>query len=421
MTSEGKTMLDAGVIKVKQTASPTVETPPRIRPSYVLILGGLTAFGPLATDMYLPALPAVSQALNASMALTQLTLTICILGLSLGQIIVGPISDARGRRWPLLTGLLLFAVISWLCSLAPTIQLLTILRLCQGVAGATGIVLALAIARDLYAGKTLARAIALLMTVNFLAPILAPVIGGQLLRFVAWRGVFVAIGLIGFLFLLIVLYCLGETLPPAQRQRGGVKTMLGTMRALLRDRTFPSYALTCGFAFTCGIVYISASPFVLQTIYGLTPQQFSLIFAGNALGLTLIAQLSAQLVNRFTPQTLLSSGAMALAIATVTLLGAVLSGVGLWGLLIPIFVMVASLGLIAPNATALALADRDPQTAGSASAFLGLLQFSIGAVVAPLVGLWGTTSAVPMALVIAAFGVATLLAAFAPSRHHLSQ
>lgn len=391
-----------------------VTTP--IRLYHVLMLGGLTAFGPLATDLYLPALPAVSQELQAPMALTQLTLTLCILGLALGQLVVGPLSDARGRRWPLLIGLTLFTALSVLCSLAPTVELLMGLRLLQGLAGATGIVIALAIARDLYTGKTLARAIALLMTVNFLAPIAAPLLGGQLLRLVSWRGVFAAIGLIGFLFVLGVAYTLGETLPPAQRQKGDGKTMLRTMRTLLRDGHFLGYALTCGFAFTCGIVYISASPFVLQTIYGLTPQQFSLVFAGNAVGLTLMSQLSALLVNRWTPHTLVVTGVVALSAATVTLLVGVLVGISLWGFLAACFVMVASLGLIAPNATALALADRDPQTAGTASAFLGLLQLGIGALIAPLVGLWGRTTALPMATVIALFGMAALLVTLASSR-----
>ena len=389
----------------------TLTTP--IRLYHVLLLGGLTAFGPLATDLYLPALPAVSQALQAPMTLTQLTLTLCILGLALGQLVVGPLSDARGRRWPLLIGLTLFTALSVLCSLAPTVELLLVFRLLQGLAGATGIVIALAIARDLYTGKTLARAIALLMTVNFLAPIAAPLLGGQLLRLVSWRGVFAAIGLIGFLFMVGVAYTLGETLPPAQRQKGDSKTMLRTMRALLHDVQFLSYALTCGFAFTCGIVYISASPFVLQTMYGLTPQQFSLVFAGNAVGLTLMSQVSALLVNRWTPHTLVVIGVVALSVATVTLLVGVLVGISLWGLLAASFVMVASLGFIAPNATALALAKRDPQTAGTASAFLGLLQLAIGALIAPLVGLWGATTALPMATVIAFFGVAALVVTLA--------
>lgn len=387
-----------------------------IRLYHVLMLGGLTAFGPLATDLYLPALPAVSQELQAPMALTQLTLTLCILGLALGQLVVGPLSDARGRRWPLLIGLALFTALSVLCSLAPTVELLMAFRLLQGLAGATGIVIALAIARDLYTGKTLARAIALLMTVNFLAPIAAPLLGGQLLRLVSWRGVFAAIGLIGFLFMVGVAYTLGETLPPAQRQVGDGKTLLRTLRALLRDAQFLGYALTCGFAFTCGIVYISASPFVLQTMYGLTPQQFSVVFAVNAVGLTLLSQVSAFVVNRIAPHTLVVLGVAALSTASLVLFMGVFTGIGLWGLLAACFVMVASLGFIAPNATALALANRDPQTAGTASAFLGFLQLALGALIAPLVGLWGTTTALPMATVIAFFGVVALVVTVAPLR-----
>ena len=380
-----------------------------IRMRHVLILGGLTALGPLSTDMYLPSLPSVSHDLGATMSLTQITLTACILGLALGQVVAGPMSDARGRRWPLLTGIAVFALTSLLCLIAPNITVLTILRFVQGLAGAAGIVMALAIARDLYSGATLARGISLLMTVNFLAPIVAPVLGGQLLRFASWHGVFITLTGVGVVFLLASAFGLRETLPPDRRQRGGIAATVRAFRALLVDRRFTGYALTSSFAFAAGIVYISVSPFILEAIYGLSPQIFGLMFGINAVGLAIMAQIGARLAGRVSPRTLLAWGVAAIAIAATTLLVMALGGIGLPGILPSLFVLTASLGFIAPNAAALALANVDIGAAGSASALLGVLQFSIGAVVAPLVGVGGNATAVPMAATIAAFGIAALV------------
>jgi MFS transporter, DHA1 family, multidrug resistance protein len=381
----------------------------RVRARHVLILGGLTALGPLSTDMYLPSLPTVSHDLGATMSQTQITLTACILGLALGQVITGPISDALGRRRPLLIGIAVYALTSLLCIAAPSIGALAVLRFLQGVAGAAGLVIALAIARDLYSGLTLARSISLLMTVNFLAPIVAPVLGSQLIVFTSWHGIFISQALIGIVFLLAVTFGLSETLEASRRQSGGITTLLSAFRGLLTDRRFVGYALSSSFAFSAGIVYISVSPFILQNIYGLSPQIFGFLFGINALGLTIMSQVSAKLIGRVSPQRLLTWGIAAIALAGATLLLVVLSGTSLFGVLLSFFVITASLGFIAPNATALALANTTARTAGSASALLGVLQFSIGAVVAPLVGIGGTTTAVPMAGVIAGFGIATLI------------
>ena len=384
-------------------------TLPQIKMRHILILGGLTAFGPLSTDMYLPSLPMVSHDLGATMSQTQITLTATILGLALGQVIAGPLSDARGRRLPLLIGITLYMLTSLLCVVAPSVGILSILRFIQGVAGAAGIVIALAIARDLYAGTTLARCISLLMMVNFLAPMLAPVLGGQLLAFTSWHGVFVTLALIGTIALLAVTFGLRETLPVSQRQNGGISTSLTAFRKLLTDHHFIGYTLTCSFAFAAGIIYISASSFILQNIYGLSPQIISYIFGINSLGLVVMSQVGARIVDRVSPQKLLNRGVVMIALAGIALLVVVLSELGLIAVLLSLFLLVASLGFITPNATALALASTDSRIAGSASALLGVLQLSIGAVVAPLVGIFGTTTAVPMAAVIAAFGIASLI------------
>jgi MFS transporter, DHA1 family, multidrug resistance protein len=401
--------LNPSVAETKQMVTESKDRATPIRAFHVLILGGLSALGPLSTDMYLPSLPALSHDLSASMSQTQITLTAGILGLALGQVIAGPLSDALGRRRPLLIGLAAFALASLLCIVAPSIAALTLLRFVQGVAGAAGIVIALAVARDLYAGIALARCISLLMGVTFLAPMVAPVIGSQLLTFTSWHGVFATLALIGVVLLATSAFGLGETLPASSRQSGGISATLSTFRDLLTDRRFVGYALSSSFAFAAGICYISSSPFILESIYGVSPQLLGIVFGINAFGLFSMAQVNGRLVGRVSSQTLLTWGIAAVATAGTSLLVVVLSGIGLVGVLSSFFVMVASLGLIAPNAAALALANINPRTAGSASALLGVLQFSVGAVAAPLVGLGGATTAIPMAAFIAAFGLAALV------------
>ncbi len=384
------------------------EASTRVKLIHVLILGGLNAFGPLSTDMYLPSLPAISRDLGATMAQTQITLSACILGLALGQVIAGPISDAIGRRRPLLIGIAAYVLASLFCVFAPSVVALTILRFVQGFAGAAGLAIALATASDLYSGVALARCFALLMLVQGISPIVAPVVGSQLLVITSWHGVFIALALIGIVMLLASVFGLGETLPATRRQRGGLLATLGAFRDLLLDRRFLGYALSSGFAFAACIVYISVSPFVLQNIYGVSPQIFGLLFGLNAFGLVVMSQVSGRLVGRIAPQKLLTWGMVAIAIGGIALLVVVLSGIGLVGVLASAFVITGSLGFIMPNITTLALSDT--KAAGSASALLGVLQLALGAIAAPLVGLAGTTSALPMAVVMAAFTIATLLA-----------
>jgi MFS transporter, DHA1 family, multidrug resistance protein len=390
----------------RQTVTTSKDISTSIRPLHLLILGGLSALGPLSTDMYLPALPTISHDLGTTTSQTQLTLSAAILGLSLGQMIAGPISDALGRRWPLFIGIIVYVFTSLLCIIAPSVTILTILRALQGMAGAAGIVIALAIARDLYSGIALARFFSLLMAVQGIAPIIAPVIGSQLLIFTSWHGIFVTMAIIGVGLLLAVSFGIGETLPSERRETGGISATFTAFGDLLTDRRFIGYALSCGLAFAAGITYISGSPFILQNVYGLSPQIFGIIFAINALGLVIMSQISAKLVSRSSPQNLLRWGVTIIAIAGLTLLVVVLSGIGLTGILPLLFVITASLGLIAPNATTLALTNT--RIAGSASALLGVLQFSIGAIAAPLVGLAGTSTAIPMVSAIAIFGIATL-------------
>lgn len=408
-SSNQEAILPSLPAEIDQEMTESKQGSTQIRMRHVLILGGLAAFAPLSTDMYLPSLPTVSHDLSATMSLAQITLTACILGLAFGQIIIGPLSDAWGRRRPLLLGIALYVLTSLLCLVAPTITILAVLRFVQGFAGAAGIVIALAIARDLYADSALARCISLLMTVNFLAPIIAPTLGGQLLTFTSWRGIFVALALLGGLAFLASAFGIGETLEPSRRQKSGISATWQAVCALLTNPRFMGYALSSSFAFAAAMVYISVSPFVLENIYGLSPQIYGLVFGLNALGLAGMSQVNARLVKRRSPQKVLAGGVMVLTLVSLALLGMLLAGIGLVGVLPLLFVFVASLGLIMPNATALALATTDARTTGSASGLLGMVQFTVGAVLASLVGLIGTATAIPMGAAIALFGLAALI------------
>jgi DHA1 family bicyclomycin/chloramphenicol resistance-like MFS transporter len=268
-------------------------------------------------------------------------------------------------------------------------------------------VIARAIVRDLYTGIDAARFFSLLMLVNGSAPILAPIIGGQLLRFTTWHGVFVTLAIIGAVLFIAAATGLRETLPADSRQTGGFRAILETFRRLLTDRSFMGYALSSGLAFAAMFAYISGSPFVLQGIYGVSPQLFSILFGMNALGIVIAGQISGRLVGRVPPRRLVALGLVASASGGVALLAVVVAGIGLVGILPALFIVVSSLGFILPNATTLALTGH-PRTAGSASALLGVLQFAIGAAAAPLVGIGGATSALPMAMVIATLSCSAL-------------
>ena len=294
------------------------------------------------------------------------------------------------------------------------------LRLLQGLAGAAGIVISRAAVRDMYSGVEAARFFSILMLVNGLAPILAPVIGGQLLKVTSWRGVFVTLAVIGAVLLLASAGAMHETLPPERRRGDGLRATLSTFRALCRDRVFVGYALTCGLSFAAMFCYIAGSPFVLEDIYGVSPQVFSAVFAANACGIVAASQINHRLLSRFTPIVLLRAALLAAAGAGVALLTLVLiGGLGVWAVLVPLFVVVSSVGIVMPNSTALALTDH-PDTAGSASALLGMFQFVVGALVAPLVGVAGKHTAVPMALMIALLGVGALVAMGALTRRPAS-
>lgn len=372
-----------------------------------VILGSLSAFGPLSLDMYLPSLPKLAADLHTSTSLTQLSLTACLIGLALGQLFAGPISDVRGRRIPLLIGLIGYTASSLLCAFAPSIWTFILLRFIQGLAGSAGIVIARAVVRDLYSGTALTKFFSLLMLINGVAPIAAPIAGAQLLRVTSWRGVFIVLAAIGVLMLLGVLLGLPDTLPAAKRAKGGIMNTLSTFGSLVRDRLFIGYALCQGLVLGAMFAYISGSPFVLQDIFGVSPQMFSLCFAINGLGIILASQIAGRLAGRISEVKLLLSGLCLAALGGVMLLLMILISAGLPAILIFLFVIVSCVGLVSTLSVSLAMRDQG-KSAGSASALIGVLTFLLGSLVAPLVGLGGNLTAVPMGIIIATLEVGAL-------------
>jgi MFS transporter, DHA1 family, multidrug resistance protein len=352
--------------------------------------------------MYLPALPQVTAALQSPAATVQLTLTTCLAGMALGQMIVGPMSDKWGRRRPLLAGMVIYVLATALCAVAGDVALLIAFRLLQGLAGAAGIVIARAVVRDLYDGDAMARFFSTLMLISGVAPVVAPLIGGQILQITDWRGVFVVLTAVGAALTLLVWRTLPETLAPERRHPGGLGQTLRTMRDLLADRGFTGYLLAGAFAFAALFAYISASPFVVQEIYGASPQTFSLLFGLNSVGLVLAGQINGKLlVGRVSMEKVLGCGLVLIALAAGGLLlmsAGVLGTVGLAPTAAGLFVLMTGMGLVLPNANTLALL-RTPHAAGSASALLGTSTFLLGSVASPLVGVAGEHTAVPMALV----------------------
>ncbi|PYC75777.1 Bcr/CflA family drug resistance efflux transporter [Micromonospora arborensis] len=380
----------------------------RQRVQLVLVLGALIAIGPLTIDMYLPALPTITAGLRTTETAVQLTLTGTLIGLALGQLLVGPLSDVIGRRKPLLAGLATHIVASVLCVFAPNIAVLGALRVLQGLGVAAATVVATAVVRDLFSGASFARIFSRLMLVMGLAPILAPTLGSGLLRWTEWRGIFAALAVLGALLIVVAAFRLTETLPVARRRHGGVGATLRDYRGLLNDRAFVGLVLVAGLAMAALFAYVSGSSFVLQEQYGLDEQQFGLAFGAGAVGLIAATQFNVRLLRRYTPQQILISALVAgTAAGLLLVMFAATEFGGLGTLLACLWLVLAAAGLALPNAPALAM-SRHSEAAGTAAALLGAVQFGVGALSAPLAGLFGTGS-VPMAVVIAGGMAAALL------------
>lgn len=365
----------------------------------MVVLGALSGFAPLSIDMYLPGLPALQRHFGSSASAAQLTLTACLLGLALAQVVIGPISDRIGRRRPLLIGVALYVVVSFLCAVAPSLLFLTLLRFLQGAAGAAGIVISRAMVRDLRSGAQAVRLYSMLQIVNGFFPALAPVIGAQLLRVGSWRFIFVVLASLGIVMLVAAASLLPETLEESARSSGGLLETLRSFRLLARDGAFVGYALVSGFVAGAMFAYISGSPFVLEEIFHVSPGIFSAIFAMNAAGIVAMSQVGSFLVGRVGAQRTLRFGVLWSTLGACALFLSVNLHLGLEGVLPSLFMTVSAVGVVMPSSTALAMAEY-PHIAGSASGLLGVLQFVIGASCAPIVGAFGTKTAEPMAVVI---------------------
>ncbi len=363
----------------------------------MLVLGMLEAFGPLSMDLYLPQLPQLAASLGTTEALGQATMSACMIGLGLGQLVAGPLTDRFGRRRPLMIGVAAFAALSVLCALSPNIDLLLLARFLQGLAGSAGIVICLAVARDQFEGAELSRMLSLLFLVSGTAPIIAPVVGGQLARVMDWRGIFWVLGGVGVALLLVVVLALPETLDPQDRHAGGVRELVGHGGGVVRDRLF--LAVLCagaagGVAF---FTYLSMSPFVLQEEFGLTPQGFSLAFAAGALANIAGSQTSRLVVRRWGPLNVYLGGITATLLATAAFLAIALAGTGPAGVIAALAGFMLCAGVGGPNGQALALTHHRAR-AGTASALLGVATFLFGPVLAPVAAGIGGTNAITMAL-----------------------
>lgn len=356
----------------------------------------LAILGPLNIDMYLPSFPGIAADLNARASMVQLSLTACLVGLAVGQVIVGPISDAKGRRKPLLVSITLFAAASFICAIAPNIYILIAARLLQGLTASAGIVVSRAVVRDIFSGKELTQFFSLLMVINAIAPMAAPMIGGAilLLPFSEWSTIFLFLAVVGLAIVITIGFRLEETLPEEKRTPSSLKYTIRTIGDLWKDRSFIGYALTLGFVHGGSFAYVSGTPFVYQEIYGVSAQVFSVLFGINGLAIITGSFLIGRLAGIIAERKLLRTAVITAVSASSFLLAMTIIEGPLALLVIPIFIYMTAMGMVLTSSFTLAIAKQGHR-AGSASALLGMLPLLIGSIVSPLAGIDETT-AVPM-------------------------
>ena len=385
-----------------------------------LVLGSLIMLAPLATDLYLPGLPDLADSLGASRAEAQLTISATIIGLALGQLVMGPVSDRTGRRPPILVGFSLFVLTSLACAVAPSIGVLLALRFVQGFVGSAGTVIARACVRDLVEGAAAARALSRLVLVMGLAPVLGPVLGGQLLRVTDWRGLFVVLAALGLVILASAYFLLPETHPEHARLIGHPREQLDEVRRLMRDPAFVGYLGVGSFLGVILFSWISSSSFVLTAQYGVTPQQYSAVFACTAAAFIIGAQVNARSVGRIGARYALLRGLTIIATAALMLLVALVLRAPLPWVVATAVVVLGGYGGMAANSQALAMTPYG-HVAGTASALLGTSQFFAGALVPPMVaalvpGAWGMAAT----MVVSALAALALLVLVVPRAAHSS-
>jgi DHA1 family bicyclomycin/chloramphenicol resistance-like MFS transporter len=379
------------------TSTPAAGEPAaaRLLPAVLLLL---TVFGPISMDLYLPLLPALTLDLGAATSMAQLTVTACLIGLALGQLVAGPLSDRFGRQMPLLVGVVAFIAASVWCAMAPSVEALIVARFMQGLAGGVGIVIAQAAGRDLYSGAALIRYFGRITVLSGLAAIVGPLLGGLLATVTDWRGLFLFLAGIGAVILLAVGLQFSETLPVEHRTRGGFAQTTRDYRTLLGDRRFAGAVLSSGFAYAALFAYLAGATYVLQGIYGLTPQQYALAFGLNSAGFMVFGWLAARSSERWSLHGTLVAG---LAMCSAGALGLLLGGmieVPVVVVIVSLFLLVSGVAVTTPPTTTIALADH-PRMAGTASSLLGMSRFALGGAVAPLVGVAGAATMLPLGIV----------------------
>jgi DHA1 family bicyclomycin/chloramphenicol resistance-like MFS transporter len=378
----------------------------------IVVLGVMVALGPLTIDMYLPALPKIADDLAVSSSVVQLTLTGTLAGLALGQLIVGPLSDSLGRRRPLMAGIVLHTAASVLCMLAPNLVVLGLARVLQGAGAAAAMVVAIAVVGDLFAESAAATVLSRLMLVLGVAPVVAPSLGAAVLLHGSWHWVFAALVVSAGVLLGVAALALPETLPPSHRRPLRVRGIAATYAELLRDRRFVILVLVAALGMSGLFAYIAGASFVLQGTYGLDQQSFALVFGAGAVALIGATQFNVVLLRRFSPQTITLWALAAALLAGGVFVGLSVADVGgLAGFVVPVWAILGAMGLVIPNAPAVAL-SRHPDAAGTAAALLGAAQFGLGAAVAPLVGVLGNDE-LALSVVMAVSVLVALLALLA--------
>lgn len=360
----------------------------------------LTMIAPLATDMYVPAFPLVVSDLGATATEVQLTLTTYFVGMALGQLIGGPVSDQRGRRRPLLASLVVMALASALCAFSPSISVMMVARLVQGFSGGWAMVIARSLVVDLESGPRLVKALNLVQGIAGVAPIVGPLLGALVLQLSHWRMSFWLLAAWSAVMLVSVAVSVPESLPPTRRHSGGLRQVRGAALQVLRSRGFVGYLVVMAFSMGVTFAYVATSAFVLQSMNGLSPVSYSMVFAANAVGLTLATLAAAHLAGKVSTRAVIATGLAATAAAGALLLvGALWFDMPLWVALVGFFVLMTAQGLVGPNAGALASAEV-PDHPGTGSSVLGFLQWCTAGVIAPVAGLGGTQTAVPMAVIV---------------------
>lgn len=356
-----------------------------------LVLGSLEIFGPISMDLYMPALPELARDLGTSDALTQGTMSACMIGLGVGQLITGPLSDRVGRRRPMIIGVLAFVVFSIACAYAPTIEMLLAMRFLQGLAGSAGIVLTFAAARDMFEGIELARLLSLLALVGALAPILAPIAGGQLTTIMDWRGIFLVLAGVGAVLLIIAITALPETLPVDHRQTGPLKEVGEQFAGVFRDRVFVAMLIVAACGGIAFFTYLASISFVVQAQFGMSPQLFSLIFAGNSIMMMAGSQINRIVVRKVGLRQMYIFGTTLAAVISLAVLAITFIGPNPWIILGALAILMSAYGITSPNGAALTMESHGAR-AGTAAALFGTATFVIGPLIAPIASLGGTTA-----------------------------